>query len=160
MGAISENDKLAFLKKGKEAEMEFAKLFSDAVPTTESEDIYDHIDIKINASVDIKKMKKTKRSDAEVNEYIHWIEIKGITGHDGWAYGEADFFSFELKDYWIVVSKEDLIKFISENIKKEWVKTPGDALYKLYRREGRQDIITLVTSFDLCYISTRIIKKI
>jgi len=159
MGAISENEKIAFLKKGKEAEKEFAKLFREAVPTTESEDIYDHIDIKISTGVDIKQIKKSKRSNNEVNEHIHWIEIKGITGRDGWAYGKADFFSFELKDYWLIVAKEDLHKFISERVKKEWVKTPEEALYKLYRREGRKDAITLVTSYDLCYISTKLISK-
>jgi len=159
MGTISNNEKLAFLKKGKEAEMEFAKLFKDAVSSTESEDIYDHIDVKINTNVDIKQIKKNKRANNDVNENIHWIEIKGITGHPGWAYGKSDFFSFELKDYWIVVAKEDLHNFIEKNIIKEWVKTPDEALYKLYRREGRKDIITLVTSYDLCYISTIMIKK-
>jgi len=156
---ISDNEKLAFLKKGKAAEMEFAKLFKEAVPTTESEDIYDHVDIKISTNVDIKQIKKTKRSNTDVNEHIHWIEIKGISGHDGWAYGKADFFAFELKSYWVVVAKEDLHNFISENIKKEWVKSPEEALYKLYRREGRKDAITLVTSYDLCCIATKMMKK-
>lgn len=157
--AFTEKDKIVFLKKGKEAEQEFASLFKNALATSEREDIIDHVDIKISVGVDVKSLKKVKREDQQVNEHYHWIEIKGITGHAGWLYGgTADFFAFELKDYWIVVSKEDLKGLIANRCSdKTWVNKPE--LYKLYRRVGRKDIITLVTSYDLCYISTCIIKK-
>lgn len=155
--AITEQEKIAFLKKGKEVEAQFAKLFKDAVPASESEDIYDHIDIKINTNVDVKGLKKRNRSDEEVNEHEHWLEIKNVNGKNGWVYGETHFFAFELKNYFIVVDKEDLQQFIKDNIKKEIVSKP--TLYKLYRRKDRKDLITLVTSYDLCYISTRLIKK-
>ena len=155
--AITQNEKLIFLKKGKEVEKQFSDLFKNTSSTEEKQDIKGHVDIKVSVGVDVKGLKKINRSDQETNEHIHWIEIKGITGHNGWAYGEADFFAFEIKDYWIVVSKEDLQIFIKENIKKERVLKPG--LYKLYQRKDRKDLITLVTSYDLCYISTLQIKK-
>ena len=75
----------------------------------------------------------------------------------GWVYGKADFFSFEIQNYWVVVAKQDLQSFIAENIVKEYTTYP--TLYKLYNRKGREDIITMVTSYDLCYISSAIIKK-
>jgi hypothetical protein len=132
-------------------------LFSEALPSTEEEDIKSHVDLKITASVDVKGLKKVKREHSEVNEHLHWIEIKNVRGEPGWAYGEAEFFAFEIKDYWIVVAKKDLQEFISNNVKKEVSEKP--ALYKLYRRQGRKDYITQVTSYDLLYIATRQIKK-
>jgi len=40
---------------------------------------------------------------------------------------------------------------------KERSTTP--TLYKLYKREGRKDTITLVKTLDLIYIAEKIIKK-
>lgn len=156
--AITDKEKIVFLKRGKKVEDEFSKLFKEAVPTTKEEDIKGHVDLKITIGVDVKGLKKINRSDQEVNEHIHWVEIKGITGHNGWLYGEADFFAFEIKDYWIVVTKEDLQKFIASKCKDK-IRVEKPELYKLYQRKERKDLITLVTSYDLLYICTSQIKK-
>ena len=155
---ITENEKMVFLKRGKEVEQEFARLFNDVTETTKLEDIDGHIDMKISVGIDVKGLKKVRRHDSEANENIHWVEIKSVQGKAGWLYGDALFFSFELKDYWIVVSKKDLQEFIAEKC-KEKIKTEKPDFYKLYQREGRKDIITLVSSYDLCYISTTMISK-
>jgi hypothetical protein len=156
--AFTEKDKIAFLRKGKDVELEFASLFKDALSTSQEEDIKDHVDVKISIGVDVKGLKKINRVDESVNENFHWVEIKNVQGKDGWLYGKADFFAFEIKDYWIIVGREDLQKFIADKCKKKtWTNKPD--LYTLYRRVGRKDIITMITSYDLCYISTAIIKK-
>lgn len=149
---------MAFLKRGREVEAEFAKLFNEANPTSKEEDIKRHIDLKITVGVDVKGLKKIKRSDQEVNEHVHWVELFGITGQKGWLYGDADFFSFETIDYWIVVAKEDLQKFIADKCRDK-VHVNSPELYKLYKRKDRKDLITLITSYDLCYICTSQIKK-
>lgn len=152
-------DKILFLKKGKEVEENFSKLFSNAIPVNEEDDIKKHIDLYLQVGVDVKGLKKVNRSDRGTNEHIHWIELKNVLGKPGWLYGEADFFTFELKDYWVVVDKKDLQKFIAEKCKNK-IHVSKPELYKLYQRKERKDIITLVTSYDLCYICTQQIKKL
>jgi len=156
--AISQAEKMVFLKKGREVEEVFANLFKNAFPTSQDEDINKHVDVLITIGVDVKSLKKINRNDQETNEHIHWVELKNVQGKSGWLYGEADFFAFEIKDYWIVVDRHDLQKFIANKCKDK-IRVIKPELYKLYQRKERKDLITLVTSYDLCYISTKIIKK-
>jgi hypothetical protein len=153
MSEFTNEQKQPFLRGGRLVERAFASLLDNPQFSSSKEDQIEHWDVKF----DVKGLKRVKRSDSETNEHIHWLEIKGITGHDGWCYGEADFFAFELTKYWIIVAKQDLQDFIKENVVKEFAQQP--TLYKLYRRQGRQDIITMVTSYDLCFISSAILKK-
>lgn len=147
-----------FLKEGKEKEVMFADLFSSYSLSDKNTDIIEHYDLTIgNTRIDVKGLKKVNRWDNEVNENIHWIEIKGITGHLGWLYGEADYFAFETFDYWILVSKIKLQKLIKTRTIKKWVKEKE--LYKLYQRPNKQDVITLVKTIDLCSIAESIINK-
>lgn len=148
----------SFLKEGKEKETLFAKLFGTYALSNKTQDMIEHWDVKIgNVKIDVKGLKKVSRSDDSVNENIHWIEIKGITGHLGWLYGNADYFAFETVKYWVIVKKETLQDYIKTNTLKEWVERP--TINKLYTRKGRQDIITLVSTLDLFYISDSVIKK-
>lgn len=147
-----------FLKEGKEKEVMFADLFSSYSLSDKNTDIIEHYDLTIgNTRIDVKGLKKVNRWDNEVNENIHWIEIKGITGHLGWLYGEADYFAFETFDYWILVSKIKLQELIKTRTIKKWVKEKE--LYKLYQRPNKQDVITLVKTIDLCSIAESIINK-
>tara|TARA_Y100000389_G_scaffold187573_1_gene209146 strand:- start:4101 stop:4550 length:450 start_codon:yes stop_codon:yes gene_type:complete len=148
---------MGFLSKGKMVERAFTKVLSNHKSSTEKEDISEHWDISTNIKLDVKGLKKTKRSDDEPNENIHWLEIKNVNGDLGWVYGEADYFVFETIDYWIIVDKNDLQEFIKNKIEKDWVYSA--ALYKLYRRKGREDVITLVKTIDLMYLSSSIITK-
>lgn len=147
-----------FLKEGKEKEVMFADLFSSYSLSDKNTDIIEHYDLTIgNTRIDVKGLKKVNRWDNEVNENIHWVEIKGITGHLGWLYGEADYFAFETFDYWILVSKIKLQELIKTRTIKKWVKEKE--LYKLYQRPNKQDVITLVKTIDLCSIAESIINK-
>jgi len=153
MSVFTNEQKQPFLRGGRLVERAFAELLDNPKFSSSEEDQLEHWDVKF----DVKGLKKVKRSDSETNEHIHWLEVKGITGMPGWCYGEADFFAFELQKYWVIVARQDLQDFIKENVVKEFTQQP--TLYKLYRRQGRQDIITMVTSYDLCYISSAILKK-
>ena len=147
-----------YLVKGKEKEILFSELFSSYTLSDRNTDIIKHYDVTIgNVRIDVKGMKKINRHYKDVNENIHWIEIKGVTGHLGWLYGEADYFAFETIDYWVLVSKGKLQDFIKTRTIKEWVKEKE--LYKLYSREGRKDIITLIKTIDLCSIADSLVTK-
>lgn len=147
-----------FLQNGKKTEAAFASLFKNAVPCSEEDDIKKHCDVDVIFRCDVKGLKKIRRSDKEQNEHFHYVEIKNVLGETGWAYAEeVEFFAFELKKYWIIVEKYDLQEFIKNNVEKTF--TPSPELYKLYRREGRKDVMTLITSYDLCYIKSVMMKK-
>lgn len=152
------NNKEKFLAIGKEKEKEFCRLFKNAIRSTEEQDINEHWDVEITSKIDVKGLKKIKRSDEDVNENIHWLEIKGITGHLGSVYSEhVEYFAFETKKYWILVGKLELQKLISENVIKEFCESPE--IYKLYQRKDRLDVLTLVPTLDLLYISEKMFKK-
>jgi hypothetical protein len=146
-----------FLKQGKAKETNFKDLFNNTEWSTKEQDKMEHWDFKVNFKVDVKGLKKFRRSDKHPNENIHWIEIKNVFGHHGWLYGDADLFAFETNKYWIVVEKYKLQEWIAKNISKQMVSTPE--MYKLYQRHGSKDIITLVSSHDLYYLSLEIIQK-
>lgn len=148
---------MGFLSKGKMVERAFSKVLSNYKESTEEQDINEHWDVSTDIKFDIKGLKKTKRSDENPNENIHWLEIKNVNGDSGWVYGKADYFVFETIDYWVIVDKGDLQEFIKKKIQKEWVTSA--TLYKLYRRNGREDVITLVKTIDLMYLASSIISK-
>ena len=85
---------------------------------------------------------------------------KNVLGKKGWLYGNATHFSFETCRYWIIVEKISLQTLVSDLCKgKERTSNAGDALYKLYSRNGREDLITKVKTIDLCFIAESMIKK-
>ena len=142
---------------GKLKESDFAKLFSNSTSSTTEEDIHEHWDLNIETKIDVKGLKKRRRNDEFVDETIHWVEIKNVNGDNGWLYGDCDFFAFELYNYWIIVDKIRLQEYVAKNTIKEYAKIP--MINKLYKRKERKDIMTLISSIDLIYMSSAMIKK-
>lgn len=153
---------MGFLEDGKKVEVKFAEMFDNFEYSSKEEDINEHWDVKISFKCDVKGVKKIRRSDAFPNEFYHFIEIKNVNGGMGWLYGKADFFAFETFKYFIIVAKESLQAFVSENVEKKYVDSADKSLYCLYNRSGRKDVITMVTSLDLMRIaeSVRVKNKI
>jgi hypothetical protein len=152
---------MGYVKKFKVVEDKFAaviKQLGEVAPSTTEQDINEHWDVKLDVKFDVKAVKKVNRSDGETDETIHWVELINVRGNRGWLYGEADYFAFELDDYWVIVNKQILQTFIAKKCaKKEKSDTP--ALYKIYNRKDRLDAITLVKTIDLMYIAEQIIEK-
>lgn len=149
--------KEGFLISGGKTEQAFASLFSNVTPATLKQNKYEHWDLHIGIKVEIKGMRKVDRNDQYFDENIHWLELIGNYGHLGWVYGKADYFAFETIDYWIIVSRESLQKWIPANVEKKFYDRP--TLYKLYQTRGTKSQITLVKSLDLCSISSAILLK-
>lgn len=152
---------MGYVKNFKVVEDKFAaviKQLGEVSPSTTEQDIHEHWDVKLDVKFDVKAVKKVKRSDGETDETIHWVELINVRGNKGWLYGEADYFAFELDDYWVIVNKQLLQTFIAKKCaKKEKSDTP--ALYKIYNRRDRLDAITLVKTIDLMYLAEQIIEK-
>ena len=152
---------MGYVKEFKKVEDKFAeviKQFGDTSKSTKEEDIHEHWDVKLDIKFDVKAIKKTNRYDNEPNENIHWVELKNVRGNKGWLYGDANYFAFETEDYWIIVEKLSLQNLIADKC-KEKIKTTRPELYKLYQRENREDMVTLVKTIDLCSIAEKILKK-
>lgn len=131
---------------------------------TEYEDIYGHWDLEVTDSdyfigkVDVKALKKRRRSDPSVDASIHWVELQNVNGGAGWLFGLADNIAFETLTEWLIVSRTALIDALKSNIYKEFVDTPE--IYRMYRRKGRNDVIVLVPTKDLKILSNLEIPKI
>lgn len=148
-------------KKFQAVERKFAgalDMFNKISFASSDEDIYQHWDVKIDIKIDVKAMKKINREDSESNENIHYVEIKNVHGNKGWLYGDADYFAFEMKDYYVMVSKIKLQEMIADKCKDK-IKCARPTLYQLYSREGRNDMMTLVKTVDLIFISDKMIEK-
>ena len=142
--------------RGKNAEKEYARIYSGATDqnniefSTEQEDIKQHWDVSINGvKIDVKAIKKD-------NENIHFVEFKNVLGNKGWLYGDADGFAFETKDYWIEVSKEELQEMVHD---KCIDKVRGWDFYELSSRPGAKDLFTKVKTLDLCFVGKMKKKK-
>jgi hypothetical protein len=148
-------------KKFQVVERKFAgalDMFNKVSFASKDEDIFEHWDVKIDIKIDVKAMKKINREDSEPNENIHYVEIRNVHGDKGWLYGQADYFAFEMKDYYVMVSKIKLQAMIANRCKDK-IKCARPTLYQLYSREGRSDMITLVKTVDLIFISDKMIEK-
>ena len=148
---------MGFLADGKKIEQQFASLIGANEFSTKQQDINEHWDVKYSVKIDVKGLKRINRNDAKFNEAWHWIELKNVRGNMGWLYGEADYFAFELINYWVLVDKLKLQNFISNRVENKIFtkKMP----YKLYRRANRKDLITIINSFDLTFLAEKIIAK-
>ena len=144
----SKEKKAIDVARGKEAEKNYAKLYTNVEWPTEMQDIKEHWDVKVEGyKIDVKAIKKD-------DENIHFVEFKNVQGKKGWLYGDADGFAFETKDYWVEVKKEKLQDWIHEKCVD---KVMGWSVYELSSRPGAKDLFTKVPTIDLCYIGK--IKK-
>ena len=117
--------------------------------SSKEQDIYDHIDMFISksdviVSLDIKAMKKLSRSDSTSQDRYVYVEFKNVLGREGWLYGKADCIVFETKKSFIIVGRKNLAKYCEQSVEKKFVKNAYDAAYKLYTRQGRKDLISLI----------------
>jgi len=146
---------------GQTAEQRFAQHIERPLFATKEEDILEHWDVKSIAGTkyDVKAIKKWRRSDAEPTDRIHYVELRNVRGELGWLYGEADYIAFETRAHWIVVPRKKLVHFI-EGATENNERSDKPAVYKLYQREGRKDLMTVIPTMDLLAISEVIINKL
>jgi hypothetical protein len=110
------------LAQGKAKEEEFKKFFKKVFDAYVQQDMKEHWDFGVRFDV---KMIKSVRRHQQKDENIHWVELKNVNGEQGWLYGEADFFAFELEDYWVIVSREELARIYRKKMRrKNMVKNP------------------------------------
>lgn len=132
----------------------------DCYKATQKEDTQSHIDFWWNSpkkgliGIDVKGLKKNKRSDKDFDDTIQWLELLNVQGNDGWLKGKAEYIAFRTKNSIIYVNREKLRKFAEEKIANKTVvrSTPKD-FYIPYQRWGRQDLILKCPTSDITKLS-------
>ena len=78
-----------------------------------------------------------------------WVEFHNVAGKRGWLYGEADKIAFEREKDFVIVDRIALTKFCEKAVAPIFVASAGEALYKIYRRKSRKDVISKVLMSDI-----------
>jgi hypothetical protein len=149
------------LELGQKAEGEFARLAVKQgftiVASAGRDNMDEHFDYVMERDgktfrVDVKSLKRLSRSDGLTQDTYIWVELHGVRADDqGWLYaGHADLIAFELSNSFRIVDRLELIalveKLVDFNAK---VTSPKDALYKIYSRKSRPDLLTMIRAEDL-----------
>jgi len=143
-----------YTRDGDAAENEFGKLlflrdplFTRPARTGEQ---FAHIDwVRRLGKYDVKARKRIRRGDSSSQDTYVWLEIHNVRGGLGWLRGHADYIAFEREHDFVVVGREDLLIMASELCNYNVVTSPEDALYALYSRRGRKDLLTMVRFDDI-----------
>ena len=139
---------------GGKAENIYANLMLDAgfeVVEATLQEQFKGIDFNINAgfSVDVKAMKRLKRSGEKQDKYV-WLEIKNTSGGKGWLYKDVDFLAFERQNDFVMIKKEYPRQLVEDLVDLESVvREASECLYKAYTRKDRKDLLTMVQMEDL-----------
>lgn len=160
--------KWLFDRSGLIKEHEFAELLMKVSKGTvqhasREDDMYKHIDIiwtlnDRSCTFDVKGLKKHNRSDNNVDESIHWIELQNVKGDLGWLYGEADYIAFETLKDWLIVRRVHIIKLIESKVTDKSI-SKSKNFYTYYQRSGRKDIVVKVPTNDLREIARAVLSK-
>lgn len=136
---VSSNRWKYSFKEGDKAEQVFSDLMIErgftCIKSNKYDDIHKHIDFYINGDgVDVKG-----------NRHLDciWLELTNVRGYKGWLKGEAKYIVFDIKELnaFCFFYREDLLEALRGINQVAKDKTE---FYKLYRREGRLDVLVKV----------------
>lgn len=145
--------------RGKQFEKELMYIFQrkgyETQESNEIEDKYKHIDFHAKGKdgefygVDAKAMKSIDYGSTvqDTFTYVEWLNVRG---NKGWLYGEAEVIAFERLTDVILIRRLDLLDFCRGRVDREcYSKDAPSALYKVYNRPTRKDLISLIKLDDL-----------
>jgi hypothetical protein len=116
--------------------------------------------LSAEGAVDVKSMKKKKRSEPEAQADEIWLEIINNKGEEGWIYKEDHWTAFELDDYFLLTLNAYLIILVCQVVDfSEMAKDARDALYKTYTRKNKNDLTTRVKPQDVMNYPHFLISK-
>jgi hypothetical protein len=154
------------MTRGIKAEDRFVQMAEDrgliATATSRKDNIFAHADFLVvegpqdrGFMVDVKARKRITRGDQQAQDEEIWLELKNVRGNEGWVYSEG-FCAFEISGGFLLVPKFKLASLIQEKVSTQQVHTAKEALYNLYTRRGRQDLLTRVKFSDIKAIATEV----
>ena len=112
-------------------------------------------------SFDVKARKRVNRDDDVLTDELIWVEILGVTGNVGWAFSNnVNFIAFEREKDFLVVGQPELQTLIEKICDlNKLVSSASQALYKGYKRFGRNDLISLIKASDITNIKHEVWLK-
>lgn len=119
---------------------------------TFNQDVNEHWDVRISKQdislkVDVKSQRRVSRWDDDMEEHWVWVEFHSVRPSNmGWLYGsKSNAIAFErIKDF-VVIDRLVLIQLCEKLVDMcTKVKTSTEARYKLYTRDGRCDLISMI----------------
>jgi hypothetical protein len=156
-------DKKDSLELGQGAESQFAELAMKhgwiISPASGQSNINEHFDYLMTKDgrtfkVEVKSLKRVNRRDANTQDHYVWMELRNVRGEKGWLYGHADLIAFEMTHAFRIVRRTELVELVEKLVDFETtVGSSKDALYKLYSRTGRPDLLTIIKADDLLKIT-------
>lgn len=125
-----------------------------AESASRKENIYDHIDFRVTLfnkkfTVDVKGAKRDSRY-GDINTDIVWVEFLNVSGNAGWLFGKEDFIAFETEQYnFVIFDRKKLGVWCKQVVNRDkLVTSASEALYRLYRRSGRKDLLSIIKLED------------
>jgi len=118
------------------------------------EDTQKHVDFHLtkngkNIRVDVKSEKKVNRSDTNTQTDKIWIEYLNVNGNAGWLNGSATHIAFQDGDTYLIIDRERRKERVDSLNTGKQVRNASEALYNLYTRYKRQDLLTIVLKSDI-----------
>ena len=103
-------------------------------------------------------MKRVSRHSNIKGDGAIWIEFKNVMGNKGWIHGKQDFIAFEFEDRFVIVKRKELLNFAVASLDSfnNIVSSPKNALYKLYQRKGRNDLITMIEKESIYLLNNKV----
>lgn len=161
----------SFFKTGQVVEQAFARLAVargyQVRAATFQADCNEHWDLEISSrdhvkKIDVKGMKRLERS-ASLQDKWHWIELHGVRERDpGWLYGgTSDLIAFETQADFVLADRFDLMDLVERLVptNSPRVGLASNSKYKLYGRDGRHDLLTLIETDRIREIAWQVWNK-
>jgi len=154
---------------GEKFEREIMESFKHVFGTGFKEDAEDKVDLKQLVTYQCKSMGKILREHKMAAEHFKWVEIHNVHGDGGVMLSEVDFIVYEMRDYYLVVSRKKLFDFLKGKLRSrvtrdELVQAVSsdslyDVVYRPYSRATRKDVLILVPTVDLIYAGGNLVKR-
>lgn len=118
-------------------------------PATSYENRVKHFDFEVQINkVEVKAMKAPRRGMAPDPNMIY-IELRNVSGGDGWLYGNADYLAFEQPCGFLMVRRTELVR-LAERMRSRCRVSRVSGVYRtLYSRANRDDLVMVVHKNDL-----------
>ena len=120
------------------------------------ENVVDHFDFVIQggSKVDVKAMKSARRG-GPVDPNIVYVELKNVSGGNGWLYGKADYIAFEQPTGFLFIDRRELASFV--NMRRPYMRRAEySGVYNtLYSRKGRNDEVAIFHMHDIMSIHNK-----
>lgn len=118
------------------------------------QDRLEHFDFIVSwwGRVEVKAM-KARRRGMPPDPNVIYLELKGITGHHGWLYGNADYVAFEQPyQTFLVIPRTELVRQAHAFAPNCARSSRSGVPYTFYSRPNREDLVMVLDVADVAHL--------